>query len=315
MSVHSYFVEELSKQLKEEEIEVDETKIEDAFNDLLFEMPWILPLEECIKQYLKWKDCLIFSKLDNAMAALVYLCARFDVPSQSIIERHKLDTLNTHLSLSTIMFVRGAIPLALSGNASSSSMLLRSALEGGLKGLLYQHLLNQEFRAKLKNRHVPALDPVKNFLLKAEDKARSLRISLEDVLEDDRLLSEIYKSAWPRLTFRLIARQLEEWKVFHPLSGVTEMFVTWWKDWSDIGHGYMTAIAVADTSARLKLDEFLGEIVAFIDLMLGGTLNTMRFLTHKSSIKELMKGQELADFMKCVKGAGLKYMEEMLGSS
>lgn len=299
------FMEVLLEAMKDEGF--DESQIEDALLDML-EMPFIFHLDSSLKLYVRWKDRIDFKKIDKALSALSYTVARKAVAEESILGKIKLNVLDRHLIL-TSMIIEGAVSVLLQGNPFSSGILLRSALETGLRGMLLEHLLNRKFRAKVEQESYPHKyyeDSVVKFLKDVSDKSRGLGAPIEDIIKTP----EEFSVNSPKIYD--VTRWLEEWNVFQPIPNVTKLIEQKYRKLSQEVHGKTLELYLRGAIAIAALDKLMEEITEIIDLILVGTLNTMRNLAPEKLTK--LNTEWWREFTALVKGGGLEHTGKRLTS-
>ena len=302
-------------------MDYDETEIERALLDLV-ETPFILPLYRYVETYISTKAGkglfrapVYFRKLDNALSALLLCTEEFGWSHERDFYRggthspltvFDLRALDAHIWRAGGL-MQGAVELVVLGNEQTTAALLRSALETGLKGMLLEHLRNQEYRTRLERNWNTYQKPehaetVTRFYRKAQVGAKRLNKPLETVLEaPDYYLKE------ERLfiLFRHIAWLLTEWNVFQPISDAAKMFRETYSSLSKIVHGQRSH------SLRTRKEEALEEVIETVDHLVLGTLNTVKNLAPK----RLMSSRddfEWQIFFDHVKMGGLKHTEATL---
>lgn len=297
-------------------LDYDETEIENALLDLI-EMPQVLPLYRYVETYIstkKERGRFNLKKLDSALSALLLCSAEFGFSHgrdfyrgghHSPLRELDLPALEAHIWQAGGL-MQGAVELVVLGNEKTTAALLRSALETGLKGMLFEHLRDHEYRVKLERNWNRYQKPehartVTRFYSKAQVTASRLNKPLETILcapfhfmEDERVF----------ISFRHIAWLLTEWNVFWPISGAAKRFSETYSMLSEIIHAQRF-------HSRRTRKEALEEVIKIIDNLVLGTLNTAKNLTPK----RLMSSRddfEWQIFFNHMKIGGLKHTEATL---
>jgi len=292
----------------------DEDQIEDALLDMLG-LPFVFHIDSYIKLYLRWKDKINFEKINDALIAFAYSTSHLTLPEklkiieeEPMLEALKLKTLGEYLMLAC-MIIQGAISTALQEVNFSSGILLRTALETGLKGMLFQHLLDWRFRARVKRKsHISNYytDSVVRFLKDVENRSRSSGKCLEDIIADPEVFLIDY------LKIKDVARWLEEWNVFEPIVDASQLIVKKYENLSLEVHGKTLALYLRQAISVATLGKAMAEVIEIIDLMLVGMLNTVRNLTPEELTK--LDSEPWRNFTTYVKNGGLEYTWKVLAT-
>ena len=319
-----WYMEELLEDLKEENI--TESQIEEALDDLICWTNFIFPLREAIEGYIKWKDRANFEKVETAFSA-VSAFATFDISKINhekldeiaepfILRNMGLETLWTYLIYS-IRMLEGTTSLVLLGNPTGG-ILLRSAIEIFLKGVIFEHIKIPYFRQDINRmlRSGKRADTVTLFVKEVENYAGIRKIPVRKVIEDSRLRSLVLdRISSSRLSKGLkisdILYWLNRWKVFDPIPNSTNIIKELYRNLSDEAHGNLPKAIRSIALREFFLDKFLLlSVTNVIDIMVVTILNTIKNTVPESynALNQIDK----ENLFSALKEANLKYSMEKL---
>jgi len=324
------YMDDLLEDLKDERIDVDDTVLGDKLGDLyglLLEMRNVSPLYDCVKKYIEDKNFLnSFKRYEEAFSALT--CATLlSIPYErrkNLLTPHVLEprwkkgyssrALVPHVFYG-IRLVEGAVSLALSGKMIPFRILLRSALEIILKGILYEHLMVAKFRVSVDRAYWKRHDSVTRFCYQAQRKMRELKMGWEVLYYSfegtpQGLRQARYLVRDPKI--KDVIRWLEEWDVFYPLKNVASFVVQFYRESSQQLHGDMWQFSIQ--TAPEYSSAFLERVPLILDLTVLGILNTIENLMPKNSIRA-SRNKEPSDWERLaekLRNSGLTRSEKRL---
>ena len=287
----SFFFEELCENLKGypdleniTEEEVDKNLCE------LYRLAFISPFEDYFELYIELKNKFDFEKLNDALLLLTELATLMDTAElegvdllserpANFLEKRGLKVLGYRL-IHVVALVHGSVSLALRRNIGCG-ILMRTAFELWLNGMLLEHLRSPRFRGDVS---IAAWDPSKHdsvtwFLKVFMDESRRLGKSIDETIEDDLDLEIIenqyrYGIHWNQTA---VIKWLDRWECFKSISSASEDLNRLWRYLSEEVHGKSDVI-----SSRVISLRFLKELMGFIDLFLVGIINTLKNVAPKS---------------------------------
>jgi len=288
--IESIFIEELCEDLRlEPGLEnIKEEEVDKKLIDLM-SLVHIFPLSECVSSYIQWKER--FNELEKALSPLTVLMVTPN-EEEGLFSKH----LYVNLALASNL-MEGAISLALMNKAEGSGILMRSALELWLDGMLLEHLRSPKFRRKV-DENWSRRDSVTKFLKTLRGESNRLGVNIE-------------KTIWLYCEQRTYLRKgdvvywLEQWGCFEPITEASRSIKHIWEWLSKEVHGQL--IPLVSRIDRLK---FLRETIGLIDLFLVGVINTLRNLASEKLYE--VDNDSWEKFVRSVNESGLSFAKEAI---
>lgn len=291
----SLFIEELCRDLRvDPDLEnITEEEVEDNLLELM-NLVFISPFEKWVGSYIELKDQFDFKKLENALNILARFVAIVDpTEEENFLWKRGLKVLSTNF-LHTTELVQGAVFLALRGNIGCG-ILMRTALELWLHGMLLEHLRNPKFREQVARAgsDMSKRDSLTWFLKLLREESNCSGKSIEETIEDHIDIKIIVMTKRNEIKKHVNKKHeidwLDRWGCFEPIPKASEDIFRLWNYFSEEVHGKSDALLSRIFSLR-----FLKETMGLIDLFLVGVINTLNNLAserlyevdHSESIKD-----------------------------
>lgn len=297
----SSFIEDLCRDLRvDPDLEnITEEEVEDNLLELR-NLVFISPFEKWVGSYIELKDQLDFKKLENALLnTQVRLVAACDpTEDESFLEKCGLKVLSTNF-LQTTILVQGAVFLALMGNIGCG-ILMRTALELWLHGMLLEHLRNPKFREQVvrAGRDRSKRDSLTWFLKLLREESNCSGKSIEETIEDHLNFEIIVMTKRSEIKSHVskthVSKKheidwLNRWGCFEPIPKASEDIFRLWNFFSEEVHGKPDTLLRRMFSLR-----FLKETMGLTDLFLVGVINTLKNLASER-LYEIEESESIKD--------------------
>ncbi|MGC9445295.1 MAG: hypothetical protein ACP5E9_10275 [Candidatus Methanospirareceae archaeon] len=290
-----------------------------------------LPFEEIISSYIELKANYDLERVDSSLVAINRF---FGIRSGYYLifkEVHETMKKSPKIDLSTLLdfvnnldespvkrydvfdfcgifalqLINEAAFLALGRSSLGSGILMRSAFEIFLDGMLLEHLLNPDYRDQVKHNSYSGEDTVRDFIRRIDSDSRSARAEVQEQIRFYALYRDkLYENLRLNLKMRNVIYWLVRWNCFEHIESPLVYLENLWNVLSSEVH--MDPLTL--TQKNIDIIRRYDDLITLLDILLVGSINTVRNLTpHK--LHDIIF---LADFFTVVDKSGLEISKQIL---
>ena len=290
-----------------------------------------LPFEEIISSYIKLK-----AKYDLTMgdSSLVAINQFFGIRSGYYLifkEVHETMSRNPKIDLSTLVdfvnnlessqvkmldvfdfcgvfalqLINEAALLALGRSSLGSGILMRSAFEIFLEGMLLEHLLNPEYRDQVKYNSYKGEDTVREFIRRIDIQSRSSGNTIEEEIRHYASPRyELFEKFKLDLKMKNVIYWLVRWNCFEQIESANDSLQEIWNVLSSEVHVDPMTLTIKNIDIIQRFED----LIKLIDILLVGSINTVHNLTPN----KLPAIINVPGFVDAVTKSGLKSSKQIL---
>ena len=290
-----------------------------------------LPFEEIISSYIELKADYDLERADSSLVAINRF---FGIRSGYYLifkEVHERMKKSPKLGLSTLVdfvnnldasplktydvfdfcgvfalqLINEAAFLALGRSSLGSGILMRSAFEIFLDGMLLEHLLTPDYRDQVKYNPYKGEDTVRDFIRRLDSHPKHSGTVVEDQIRHYALYrDEVFEKLKLNLKMKNVIYWLVRWNCFEQLESPDDYLQDLW----DVLSSEVHVDPMTLTLKNIDIIQRFEDLIKLLDLLLVGSINTVKNLTpHK--LHDIIT---VPDFVTAVNKSGLKLSKQML---
>ena len=290
-----------------------------------------LPFEEIISSYIELKAEYDLKRADSSLVAINRF---FGIRSGYYLifkEVHEKMKKSPKIELSTLLnfvnnletspvkmydvfdfcgvfalqLINEAAFLALGRSSLGSGILMRSAFEIFLDGMLLEHLLNPEYRDQVKYNSYKGEDTVREFLQRIDSHpSRSGTVIEEQIRHYAFYRDELFEKLKLNLKMKNVIYWLVQWNCFEQIESPRDILQDLWNVLSSEVHVDPMTL----TLKNIDIIQRFEDLITLIDLLLVGSINTVHNLTP-DKLHDIIT---VPDFVTVVNNSGLEISKQLL---
>lgn len=290
-----------------------------------------LPFEEIISSYIQLKANYDLERADSSLVAINRF---FGIRSGYYLifkEAHEKMKKSPKMDLSTLVefinnleaspvkmydvfdfcgvfalqLLNEAAFLALGRSSLGSGILMRSAFEIFLHGMLLEHLLNHDYRDQVKYNPYKGEDTVRDFIQRIDTISKSSGITIEEqICHYAFYRDELFEKLKLNLKMKNVIYWLVRWNCFEQLESPGVYLQDVWNVLSSEVHVDPMTLTIKNIDIIKRYED----LITLIDILLVGSINTVKNLTPKKLSDILL----VPDFVTAVTTSGLENSKRVL---
>jgi hypothetical protein len=308
---------------------IDEERLDEELVALLrYES---LPFEEIISSYIELKSKYDLERVDSSLVAINRF---FGIRSGYYFifkEVHERMKRSPKLDLSTLLdfvnnleaspvklydvfdfcgvfalqLINEAAFLALGRSSLGSGILMRSAFEIFLDGMLLEHLLNPDYRDQVNYNSYKGEDTVRDFIHRLDtDPRRSGTVVEEQIRHYALYRDEVFENLKLNLKMKNVIYWLVRWNCFEQVESPLDYLQEVWNVLSSEVH--MDPMTL--TLKNINIIQRFEDLIILLDILLVGSINTVKNLTPNKLPDIIL----VPDFVTVVDKSGLEMSKRLL---
>ena len=290
-----------------------------------------LPFEEIISSYISLKSKYDLERADSSLVAINRF---FGIRSGYYLifkEAHEKMRKSPKMGISTLVdfvnnlegshvkqydvfdfcgvfalqLINEAAFLALGRSSLGSGILMRSAFEIFLDGMLLEHLLHPDYRDQVYYNSYKGEDTVRDFIHRIDTSPRRSDIFIEEQIRHYALYrDELFENLKLNLKMKNVVYWLVRWHCFEQIESPLDYLQDLWNVLSSEVHVDPMTLTVKNIDIIKRFED----LITLIDIFLVGSINTVRNLTPNKLHDILL----VPDFVAVVDKSGLERSKQLL---